>query len=159
MVQPTSSRKQRRQWFLLYITFLFLLSEAILFMPFANERKETSPTMLYIAGATFWFGLLGVIVMALVINSARKRSQRFNKLYPGLKQLGVVHFFRNKPAVIADLVMFVSIIGFIIATSLRAKLLLSFLLLAISVFSFGMHCMLNGINYKYINHKAGREIV
>lgn len=155
MAQPRSSRKIRRRRLVLYTAFLFMLSEAILFMPFASERKETSPTMLYISGATFWVGLLGVIIMAFVINAARKHSPRFNKMYPGRKQFGFVHFFQNKPAVIADLVMFASIIGFIITMSLRIKQVFSFLFLAVFVFSFGMHCMLNGINYIYTNYRAG----
>lgn len=155
MDQSHASRQKRRQWLLFYTAFLFILSVAIMFMPVANAVKEKSQVLLYFTGAFFWTGLLGVAITAIIINRARRLNMRFNKMYPGRTQVGAVHFFQNVPAIVADAIMFAAIVGFIIAMALEARQGYTFLFLAVFVFSFGMHCMLNGINYLFIKYAGG----
>lgn len=149
--------KRRRKMMWLYTGFLALLAISVCLMPFGNSLKDKTAILMYLSGATFWIGLIGTIFMAVIINNSRKNSCRFNKCFGNQKQLGVIHFFQNTEATIADITMFVSIVTFIIAKIWISEIIVSFILLAICIFSFGMHCMLNGINYRYINYKVRRE--
>ena len=133
-----------------YIGFLLLLSIGIALMPFSLEIKENTRLLTYCTGSAFWIGILGIVYCALKINKCRKRSLRFREQDTKQKQLGLVHFLQNKPAMVADVAMFVSLIGFFIIKMCWESNTLSFALLAIFIFSFGMHCMLNGISYKFI---------
>lgn len=158
MSRHSISPLQRRKCMMyLYSGFLSLWALAIVLMPIGSVIKENSIIMLYFSGAAFWIGLAGTICMAFKINNCRKASYRFKEHGGSRKQLGAIHFFQNKEAIVMDTLMFVSIIGLIIAKISTSGLLVSFLFFAVFVFSFGMHCMLNGINYRYIKYKVGRE--
>ena len=152
----TTSQRRKRMLHM-YITLLATLAVGVVLMAIGSTVKEKTMTVMYVSGAFFWLGLIGTVYMALKINSCRKNSYRFNEQIGNLKQFGLIHFFQNREAQIMDVVMFVSIIGFIIAKICINELLLSFILLALFVFAFGMHCMLNGINYRYLKYKVRRE--
>lgn len=149
-----ASRKHQKKDLYKYITFLFLSSLSIAFMPLGVSISEDSKSLMYIVGATFWISLIGMVFVSLKINRNRKRSRIFNAENGNKKQLGLIHFFQNKEAKIVDIALFGAIGGFIIVRIFVSNLNVSFILFAISVFLFGMHCMLNGINYKYINYKV-----
>lgn len=157
MRRSYTSQKHKMTMFLLFMMFLLILSVAIMLMPIASAQKETARGLLFLSGACFWSGLIGTVTMAVKINNARKRNHRFKEKYGDLKQCGVVSFFKNKEAKIADITMFASIICFIITKIFADGLYWPFACLALFVFSFGMHCMLNGINYIYLNFKVRRE--
>lgn len=135
-----------------FIAFLVLISVSLLLMPISNGTEESNRILTICAGLFFWLGLMGTLTMALVINRNRKIDKKFKKEFPKLKQLGIIHFFQNKYACIADVAMFISLVGFLISELWINVLFVSFFFLAVFVFSFGMHCMLNGINYKYLNY-------
>lgn len=149
------SSRRRRFMFTTYVGFLCLWSISFLLMPLSSSSKEKS-FLLFLPGLSFWIGLLGTIVTAFYINIRRKRSFRFNALYPDMKKIGVVHFFQNQWAVVFDITLFVSIIGYVIAKIYIRGLTIQFIFLSLFAFSFGMHCMLNGICYEYINYKNRR---
>lgn len=151
-----TSYYRRRRMLLAYIFFLLLLSVAILLMPFGNNVNEESSVLMYISGFLFWIGMIGTIGMVVYINLSRRRSLVFKELYPELRRFGLIHFFQNRHALIADIVMFATLIVFIITKLLIDSLVLQFVLIACFVFSFGLHCMMNGTNYVYINHKGRR---
>ena len=144
--------RRRRQMMYLFSGFLFLCALAIALMPFGNLMKEKTMIVMYCSGVAFWIGLIGTIYMALKINCSRKGSYRFNELFGNRKQLGLIHFFQNTEAMIMDVTMVISLIVLIIARLCSANLQIIYVIIAVFVFSFGMHCMLNGINYKYINY-------
>lgn len=148
----TSEKKQKTLW-LLYILFLAILSFAFIIMPFASSLEERTSILIYISGGIFWMGLIGTIVMAIIINSHRKKSLSFRKEHSGLKQFGLISFFKNKEAKIADIAMFSTFVGFILAISVIKNIYVIFFCLSLLVCSFGLHCMLNGINYLYIKFK------
>ena len=147
-----ASQRRRKRMLVLYVTFLLIGSIAVLLMPIASVQKEATKIPMFISGGGFWIGLIGTITMAVKINKARKRSYRFREKYPESKQLGLISFFKNKEAIIADVGMFVSIAGFIVTRICSDNIYWLFIFLALFVFTFGMHCMLNGMNYKYINY-------
>lgn len=151
------SSRRRKRMLGMYIVFLLILTLGIVLMPIGSTVKEKTMVIMYVSGVFFWIGIAGTIYMALKINSCRKNSYRFNEQAGNEKQFGLIHFFQNREAKIIDVVMFVSIIGFIITKICTSELIISFILLALFVFSFGMHCMLNGINYRYLKYKVRRE--
>ena len=147
-----ASMKRRKQMMYLFSGFLFLCALAIALMPLGNEMKDKTMLIMYCSGAAFWVGIIGTIYMALKINRSRKGSYRFNELFGNRKQLGLIHFFQNTEALIVDVAMIISLIALIIARLCSANLQVIYVIIAVFVFAFGMHCMLNGMNYKYINY-------
>lgn len=150
--QTIASLKRQRKMMLLFTGFLFLFALAIALMPLGSSMKEKTILITYCSGAGFWIGLIGTSFMVLIINQSCKASVRFNELYGDKKQFGIIHFFQNMEAKIMDVLMFVSLFTIIIAKVCNAELQLIYIIFAVFVFSFGMHCMLNGLNYKYINY-------
>ena len=134
-----------------YVVFLAILTAAILLMPMTSTNGIDNMPILYTAGAMFWIGLLGTVIMAICVNSYRKRNIKCKD-----EQVGLVHFFQNPEAKVADIVMIVSVIGFVITMAISANQIVQFILLAVSVLSFGLHCMLNGINYKCLKRKGDK---
>lgn len=154
--ETLDSQKRRRKMKYAFIGSLFLLSLSIAIMPFASKYQEKSPLIVVGTGLLFWIGLFGTILTAIWINRRRKSSLYFNQLYPKTKQLGVIHFFQNKNAIIVDIAMFIALLGLIITKFALRQIEVPFAFLALFVFLFGMHCMLNGICYKYLNYKVKR---
>lgn len=151
-------RRQRRRMLYLYSLFLAVLSISVFLMPFGMKKTIISKIPTYISGAMFWIGLLGTIAMALYITYSRRRSRGFAKVYPNHKRLGLIHFFQNRSAFICDILMLISLIGFIITRIWVGATIWLYGFLSVLTFSFGMHCMLNGSNYIYINYKIRRVI-
>ena len=157
MNHARASQKRRKRMLIPYVAFLAIWSIAILLMPFASMKKEATQIPMFISGGGFWIGLIGTVAVAVMINNARKRSDRLGKKRPEMKQLGLISFFKNREAKIADIVMFVSIICFIVTRICTDNIYWLFIFLASFVFSFGMHCMLNGKNYIYLNQEVRGE--
>lgn len=154
MYQKKHRRKmQKRQMFYLYMAFLAVLSISVFLMPVGIEIADKTNLLTYLSGVMFWIGLVGTICMALYITYLRKRSKEFAERISNNTKLGIIHFFQNKPAIISDVLLFVSLIGFAIVRILSSTTILSFLFLSLFIFSFGMHCMLNGSNYNYITYQ------
>lgn len=149
--------QKRRGKLYLYTAFLAALSVSTFLMPFGFKMEDKSMMLTYLSGFLFWLGLIGTIVMAVNITNSRGRSQGFAKAHPYHNRLGLIHFFQNTPASICDVLMIVSLIGVIIAQKWLGTTIWPFIFLPIFIFSFGMHCMLNGSNYIYINYKNKKE--
>ena len=148
-------RLQQRGTFYLYIAFLAVLSVSVLLMPFGIKIADKSMMLTYISGILFWTGLFGTIATAICITVSRCRCKDFAKARPNHKRLGLIHFFQNTEAFVCDLLMFISFVGFIITCIWVGTTIWPFIFLSVLIFSFGMHCMLNGSNYTFINYKKG----
>lgn len=148
-VQETITTQMKR--YRLFIVFLLVFSISFLFMPFSMSSDGAISLLMYLSGACFWIGLIGTIVFAVLINKSRKSDKEFQESHADMKRIGIIHFFSNKSAIIVDILMIVSLTALIIVRLFRGSIILSFILISIFVFTFGMHCMLNGINYVYIN--------
>lgn len=151
-----SRRKQRKRMFYLYTMFLAIVSLSVFLMPWGMKMAESTMLVTYISGVMFWIGLIGTIAMAGYITYSRRKSIGFQDRYPQLKQLGIIHFFQNMPALICDILMFLSVIGFAVMRIWFGKTIYPFVFLSLLIFSFGMHCMLNGSNYIYVNYQTRR---
>ena len=154
-----NSYRIRQRKFLLFVISLLVLSASIVLMPIGTAYKEKSIILLIIAGLLFWLGLIGTLWTAININLSRRASPVFNELYPNLRKFGLIHFFQNRPAIIADIAMFASIVMMIVVKLLGKNNVWQFVAIALIVFTFGMHCILNGINYIYVNYRSRREKV
>lgn len=150
--------QQRKRMLYLYTAFLTALSASVFIMPFGIKMADNSMIITYTSGILFWIGLIGTIAMAVFITYSRRRSKGFQQVYPNHRRLGLIHFFQNMPALVCDILMFISLIGFIITRIWVGTTIWPFIFLSVLIFSFGMHCMLNGSNYIYINYKIRRVI-
>lgn len=137
-----------------YTISLAILSLSIFLMPIGYGLRSDTRIPMYIVAVLFWMALFSTIRMAVNINSSRRKNVAFHAKYKSLKKLALIHFFQNKKALIMDSMMFVSLISFVIMRFITDSLVIQFLFVSMFAFSFGMHCMLNGINYIYINHKS-----
>ena len=157
MRKERASQRRKKKLFIGYVVFLAILAISFLLMPIASANKEKARGLLLLSGNAFWLGLIGTLLIAVAINKDRKNNKTYKTENSKMKQLGLINFFRNQEALVADVLMFVSILGFIITRLCSGNLYWSFIFLALFVFTFGMHCMLNGENYIYLKYKVRRE--
>lgn len=140
-----------------YTGFLALLSVGVLLMPIGINIKDKTLLLMYFSGTAFWTGAIGTIYMTFKINRYKKSDHGFNELYGNDKQIGLIHFFQNKEAIIMDISMLLSAVFFIIVKIFNVNIFLLYIFFSIFIFTFGMHCMLNGKNYKYIKYISERK--
>lgn len=142
------------------IGFLGLLAIDILCMPLTELvwYGRASKWVVYVIATMFWVSWIAIIAATLLLSRVRESALRKKPDLTRYRGVGVVKFFQNKYAVVADIVMSVALIAFV-AVILWAEhlLVLSFILLAILIFSFGMHCILNGVNYKFVTEIRRRK--
>lgn len=152
-----SSPRRRKKLLWLYVANLLVLSLSVTLMPAVNQLKEKTMVFMVADGILFWCGAFATAFTAVRINICRKNSMS-GKAAPQKKKLGLIHFFQNREACLADAAMIVAFVGFIsvnCAIDHHPYLLFSFL--GLLIFTFGMHCMLNGSNYAYINCRVRRD--
>ncbi len=136
------------------IISLFTSSFSLILSYFGDYQGNIiNVIMAYAVGVLFWLGLIIGYVLLFILSKHRKAKTKAKKCKPG-----IIVFFSNKPAKIADLTMVGSLILTLAFTFIP---FLSFgietVFLAILVFSIHMHCLFNGVNFKYINSINKRE--
>ena len=136
----------------LSIISLFISSVTILFMPLGSFEPDGNIFLAYFLATVFWVFLLLGIVFILIVGKKRRENSRLAKTG------GIVflRFFKNKPAVVFDVLLIAGIFSLIVSL-LIIRTLPSWLTLAgtfTTVFSLEMHALLNGKNFEwlYINH-------
>lgn len=128
--------------------FIFLV-----FIPLVDINGNTVQTIgAYIVAILFWCSIIFEILFSYLCRKNRKLMEE--KIYQGNflqnSYSGIISFFKNKEAMITDIVLFVSVIAIVILFWTKAKnewLIIT----GVSLFflSFNMHCLLNGRNYRY----------
>lgn len=151
------SYKVKRLWFGLSIFFLAMTSLSVVIMPY-NSRNYGVTDMKILTGIMFWSGLTGTLFFAALINYFRRKDKLFNKAAEKYNRLALTHFFQNLPAKIFDSLMIISVAGFIACVAFKASVDVSFVFISAIIFTFGMHCMLNGINFVYVMNKRIRRV-
>ncbi len=142
--------------FYLSIGFMALFAASFLMMPVANgiSLNEGKNGILYLVGIVFWLSFLLSQVMMITVSIKRKADKRYSKK----KRLGLISFFSNREATIADILTAVFTAVFVICT-LTTDSYLIYVFLCLAVLSFEMHCVLNGKNYAYIKElKSGGSV-
>lgn len=151
------SYKTKRLLFAFNIFFLVTLSVSVLLMPY-NSKTDGVTDVKILTGAMFWLGLIGTVFFASLINYFRSKDKLFNKAAEKYNKLGLTHFFQNLPAKIFDSLLIIALIGFILSFVFNFTLSVKFIFISAIIFSFGMHCMLNGINFVYVMNKRIRRV-
>lgn len=151
------SRKQVDTiWLGLSIFFFLMFSVSFLLMPLGSETPtENISAYTMVAGLMFWISIIMGIVTQCVL-AHRRRSwyviHRIRKVRTTQK-VGLISFFKNSYAIVADVVTILSLIGLVIAMiATQGTGYVCYVLVSLFVFSFSMHCILNGkVFYHIIN--------
>ena len=129
---------------------LILSSSIALLVPFVNFNEDgTGKIIGYVAGVIFWIGLIaGLLVYGLVTNKCKKRHA-FDKM--DKKRIGLISFFSNFEAKIADIIFVLALVinivlFFINGSNMWIDAIAAFILLV----SFHCHYVFNGKTYQYI---------
>lgn len=149
-----------KQLFWFAVVFLFLMSASILLMPIAVQMGEQDRKMVVLMGIVFWISAITGYVLIAMANAERKWF--INRNVDGNVKMnclpGIVTFFTNVPATVADVVMITSFLMFVVInfTDWRYEYI-SHVLLFLLVFSLHMHCLFNGRIYKTTKFKHTRR--
>lgn len=150
-----------KRLFWLAVGFLFLMSATILFMPVVSKAGENNRQVFMLMGTVFWGSAIVGYTMLLLANAERKWFLK-NKVGIDDKMNclpGIITFFTNIPATIADVVAVLSIVlTVIINFTSRRYDYISYILLFLLVLSLNMHCLFNGRIYKTTKFKRTRRV-
>lgn len=139
----------------IWILLLFLLALSVLGIYFTDALYGYSGYRLAVViNALVFYGLLAAVLgLAVWISRCRKKEETFGDQ----RQFGLIHFGSNREALAMDTLMVFSVVALgICELGSPIDKLPSFCALAMVVFSFGMHCILNGMNYRYLTKKDER---
>ena len=130
----------------------FLLAASFLFMPLENEQLQI------MAGVMFWlFLILGMVSQVLLVILFRQACSKNKEWRIQKQRVGIFTIGKNKLSVVADIVLLISAVTFVVLMIFtRGTGYISYIVLTILVFSFSMHCVLNGKVYYYICERAKR---
>lgn len=150
-----------KRLFWLAVSSLFLMSGTILFMPIASKAGENNRQVLLLIGTVFWISAIAGYTMLLLANSERKWFLK-NKVGIDNKMNclpGIITFFTNVPATIADVVAILSFVLMVIINFTDRRYdYISYVLLFLLVLSLNMHCLFNGRIYKTTKFKRTRRV-
>ncbi len=148
--------RKKKDTMLLGISVLsfFVLAISFLLMPLDGENvTENASTYMLISGIMFWASIIIGIITQCLLARRRKTWYETNnvKKVKGTQKIGVVSFFKNSYATIADAVAVISLVGLVVALIATQGIgYICYILVSLFVFSFSMHCILNGKVYYYI---------
>ena len=126
----------------------------LILIPFANvEGTETQRMLAYVIAFLFWASIIAQIVFVRLSSNERKKLNRKLHKSKEINQsfLGIFSFFKNREAIVADVILFLSVIllGVIIWTNVKTSWIIIGVV-SVLVLSFNLHCVLNGKNYRYL---------
>lgn len=145
-------RKKQMDWIILAISVcgFVIMSCSFIIMPFENVG--------ILPGLLFWAGLLVGCILQVVLEIHRRAF--FKKLNVKREKAqkprnGLLSFGSNKWASIADGAMIIGLVATVLAFIFTKGLgYICYVLIAITVLSFCLHCILNGRNYFHLNNQA-----
>lgn len=130
---------------LLYVQIIsFLISSVSLSLTsfVSYEDGVVKKVFSIIVGLLFWIGLAVGIAFIFVLKSKTENC------FENEKGVGLVRFFKNKFAICFDVAMIVWLIASIVVIAIQTESFIGSVVVALFVFSFEMHCVLNGKIYK-----------
>lgn len=139
-----------------FVTALFMMSMSLILMSFCGTENESNRVLTIVTGIFFWCGFIGTITAFIFMNITRRKNDKSASEKNGILNIGLFRFFSNTCAGVFDVIMILSLCAFIVVLVVADNISVQLIIMAIFVFSFGMHCILNGINYKYIISKDRR---
>lgn len=117
-----------------------------------------------VPGILFWGGLLiGAVLQVVLENRRRSLFNQYNVKRKSMQKArnGLLSFGSNSLAMIADIVMGISVVATVLAFVLtNGTGYLCYVCLAALVFAFCMHCILNGRIYIFVkNQNKVRQVL
>ena len=152
--------KAGKVMFVLSLVFGFVFAASFLLMPEASKisLNEGKNELLYLSGALFWSSLILSVITTAVVTVKRKNYFKGKENANLPKHSGIITFFSSKEAKIADILMIVFLVAFIICT-IFADGYPIYVFLFLSVLAIEWHGILNGKNYAYIKElKSGGSV-
>lgn len=152
-----------KKWLILLyasVAFFLLMAATFLVMPldmrFADYRLVNLVT-----GILFWcflgLGIITQIILAVLYGKEKRKNGK--KTAFGKGRIGLICFWQNLPACIADCLLVVSVMGLLIAIFLtRASGYVCYVFTATLAFSFCAHCVFNGKCYRWLTNQSAAEI-
>lgn len=128
----------------------------LLLIPFADfNGTGFQKAISYIIGIIFWLSLGAGFFLFLKANARRRTiEQKMNdaaKQYLDLPRVGVLMFFRNREAVITDVLFLISLVLLTIVLAARiTNGMINVAALFFTTLTFTGHSYANGRNYKYL---------
>ena len=126
-----------------------LMSVSFLLMPIASATV--------VPGFLFWLGLLLGVVLQFLLEARRRaffKSYAVNRKKMQKPRCGLLSFGSNAPALVADRSLAISLIGMIAAFVItKGYGYLCYVFIATTMFSFCMHCVLNGRIYFHVKNQ------
>ncbi len=135
------------------VSFLLLAISFLLMSIESGNTSDSISVITIVSGAIFWVSIILGIVTQCVLTNRRKKWYAENRVSQSeIKQrIGLISFFKSKYAAVADIITAISLIGFIIAVFVtQGTGVVCYVFLAVFVFSFSLHCILNGKNFYYV---------
>lgn len=129
-----------------------VLSLCFLFLPY-NSADGGLPLKNIITGIIIWLSLASGIVSQILLSVRLKGKIKSDSTIKKQK-IGLITFISNRYAFIADALLAVSIILFILSIFLSPYFgYFNYIIWCILTFSLSMHCILNGKIFNYLLHK------
>lgn len=139
---------------LISILFFLMFSISFLLMPLGEETSNGKISVYtLVVGLMFWISIIMAIVIQCILSYRMKKRVMIHSTEKEIleQKIGLVSFFKNIYAIVADVIMIVSLIGLIIAMiSTQGLGYVCYIFISLLVFFFSMHCILNGKVFCYI---------
>ncbi len=148
--------KNYHRFLLLSATGCGMSALALAIMPFITlDGSAVQKGVATVIALMFWLGLVGEILFFVLADKQckmieqrliKKRRRSFKDV-----RIGIISFFTEPEAVVADAIAILSLIALILLSVLQVTN--EGLMIAVLVtfyISFHLHCFLNGKNYKYL---------
>ena len=150
--------RNKKEFIVLYISIacFFLMSLSFLFMPI-DTSTQNYKLVNALTGIFYWVFLILGCVTQVILSKMRKKwliENRIKKYELRRQKIGMLSFMKNKYGLVADILLLVSIIGLIVASIVTEGIgYICYIFMATLVFSFCMHCILNGKIYYYLTNR------
>ena len=132
--------------FILSMAFMFLMSLVFLVMPYAAEQNLAGDALPQIlSGAWFWATFAIGYGLFFLFNRKRKKEDGAAR---DTKRPGLLRFMGNRWAVVADCAFLAGVSAFVTVLLVAPQSYFVYALLSLVFFSFHMHCVLNGVNFR-----------
>ena len=125
---------------------------SFLLMPINAYEPGVTPVRV-LSGSLFWLGMIvGVVCQIMLAKRLRQPIREHEKA--SKRRVGVLCFFSNRFASIADLLLAVSLIALIVSFFAESALgYFNYIIRFVFILALSGHCILNGKMYYYINHQ------
>ncbi len=109
------------------------------------DEGKAKMIMSVIVSTVFWIGLIAGIVLDVLLGKDNKELKG---------KMGLISFFKNKIAMIFDILFVISLILSLVVVISKTALAIGSVAIAVCIFSFEMHCVLNGKCFNKLILKA-----